>query len=198
MEFFNLDFWRDFVSNGGATLLGAVIGIPIALWLSNFQGKKEEKERKKKILQLLTQELLVNLGTVSGWKRRSDIFMIESLNLIVFIKLEHWDAFSDGGELQWIKDPVLLGTIAEAYNYLRMLKELCSKFFEMLSVQKFDQTGKVMPEIQHLVEKGISETMFEIQRALDAIEVADSKLFKKKIHLGKKIKNLFARYRKNA
>ena len=199
MEFFNQDFWRDFVSNGGATLLGAIVGIPIALWISNFQGKREENERKKKILNLLFQELLTNLGTVSGWKRRSNNFMIESLDLIVFLKLEHWDAFSDGGELQWIKNPTLLGTIAEAYNYIRMLRELCSKYFEALPIQKFDQSGEFISEVQKLVEKGIGETIIEIGRALEAIEAADKDLFKKEISLRTKfnsaVKKLFSRNR---
>jgi len=187
MEFFNIDFWRDFVSNGFATLLGVIIGIPIALWLSNFQNYKEEKERKKKILSLLKEELLVNIGPLSRWKNSSENFMIESISLLVFIKIEHWAAFSDGGELQWIKDPNLLGNISEAYNYLRMMKDLCNKYFVILPLQKYDQSKESIKEVMFLIERGIEETMIEIQNAIGAIseaekELSDENWFKRLLH----------------
>jgi len=176
MGFFNIDFWRDFISNSVATLLGVIIGIPIALWLSNFQNNMEEKERKKKILRLLKEEILVNIGPLNRWKKSSENFMIESLSLLIFIKIEHWAAFSDGGELQWIKDPNLLGKISDAYNYLRMMKDLCNKYFVILPLQKYDQSKESIREVMYLIERGIEETLIELNKAIEAISEAEKEL----------------------
>ncbi len=176
MEFFNIDFWRDFLSNGAATLLGAIIGIPIALWLSKFQQNKEELKRKNKILRLLKEELLVNIGPLSRWKKSANNLTTECMNLIVFIKIQHWSAFSDGGELQWIKNPDLLGKIADAYNYLRMIKDLCNKYVGIIPFPQYGKSNEAIPEIIQSIDKGIEETIHEIKTAIDAISIAEEKL----------------------
>ena len=107
MPFFDTSFWQNFVSNTLATIVGAVIlGIPIALWLNKHQEKSSEKERKKKILSLLREELLINLTQLSGWEK-NDNKRIEVNIIGPFLRNESWKAFSDGGELQWIKNPIL-------------------------------------------------------------------------------------------
>lgn len=53
MVFFDLPFWKDFVSNGLATLIGAVAGIPIALWLNRKVKQRVEQERKRELLIVL-------------------------------------------------------------------------------------------------------------------------------------------------
>ncbi len=39
------------------------------------------------------------------------------------MRSELWKAFSDGGEIEWIKDVDLLGEIATAYSLIRLVKE---------------------------------------------------------------------------
>ncbi len=58
INFLDITFWQSFVSNGLATLLGVVIGIPIALGISNYQEKQAEEEHKKKMLGCMLDELL--------------------------------------------------------------------------------------------------------------------------------------------
>jgi hypothetical protein len=69
MEFFSIEFWQSFVSNTFATFIGAGLGVLGALWLSGYQEKSSEKERKKKILRLLFHELLVNTSYLSGFQK---------------------------------------------------------------------------------------------------------------------------------
>jgi hypothetical protein len=115
MNFFDFSFCQDFASNALATFLGAIVGIPIALWLSRYQEKAVERERKSKILHLLREELRENLSILSGWekadyrKKNRDIHSIGPV-----LKDESWKAFSDGGDLEWIKDPTLLSNLADA------------------------------------------------------------------------------------
>jgi len=106
MEFFSAEFWQSFVSNALATCIGAGLGVLGALWLSRYQEKSSEKERKKKILRLLFNELLGNLTQLSAFQK-SQIKYREALTLSALLRNESWRAFSDGGELEWIKDPQL-------------------------------------------------------------------------------------------
>jgi len=75
MEFFDFVFWQNFVSNSLATLLGVVVGIPVALLIdrlvTQWQEKKEiskQKEallqRKNQLLQMLKDALQKNLALV--------------------------------------------------------------------------------------------------------------------------------------
>lgn len=173
MDLFDLSFWKDFLSNSLATFLGALIGIPVALWINNYQGRREEAERKNKILHLLTQELLMNFGALAHWKKR-DEKISNAAELHVFLKTEYWKAFSDGGELQWIKDPVLLSEIAEAYNFIRMVSEASNQFIN-LHQNTYRGSGvnaEILETLWRLIDEGAENTKFEITKALKSIENA--------------------------
>jgi len=44
VNFFDTTFWQSFLSNALATFLGVIIGIPVALWISQYRERKTEKE----------------------------------------------------------------------------------------------------------------------------------------------------------
>ncbi len=58
--FLDQSFWKDFTSNGVATLVGAVIGIPIAFYIERRINKRSDKERKKAILEAIITALIGN------------------------------------------------------------------------------------------------------------------------------------------
>jgi hypothetical protein len=118
LHIYGSSFVQNFLANWWATFLGVIIGIPIVLWTTKYQEVIVEKERKGKILRLLNEELLVNLGQLSGWQK-SDIKNFEALTLGGMLKDDTWKAFSDGGELEWIKDPGLLSDLSWAYGSIR-------------------------------------------------------------------------------
>jgi len=150
MNFFDFSFWQDFVSNAFATFLGAIVGIPIALWLSRYQEKAIEKERKSKIKQLLREELLENLSILSGWekadyrKKNRDIHSIGPV-----LKDESWKAFSDGGDLEWIKDPTLLSNLADAYYHVRIIRQISDRYLNIIYLGG-DDADK--PAIEHFAD----------------------------------------------
>jgi hypothetical protein len=64
-------FLENFMGNWAATMIGAVVGIPIALWMSRRQQREQERKdqetqqqeviaRKAKILNLIRSELQYN------------------------------------------------------------------------------------------------------------------------------------------
>lgn len=127
MPFFDLSFWQDFLSNGLATLLGVIVGIPVALWISGYQERKIERERKEKILISLWEELRYDRLVLNEWKQRKDTSDLGEY-LCSQLRTEAWRAFSDGGELEWVKDPILLNYLAQCYFCLRKVTFLSEKW----------------------------------------------------------------------
>ena len=123
-------FWFDFLSNTLATITGIIVGIPVAIFLSEYQERESELERKYKILRLVEKELSANHDKLGNWKDSGDK-QKDGLTLHAVLKTESWRAFSDGGELQWIKSPDLLGIISEAYYSIRSAQTLSERYFEV-------------------------------------------------------------------
>jgi len=71
MEFFDCQFWQDFVSNTLATVLGVLVGIPVALWVDRLVAHWQEArevsqkqvlaaQRRHQLLQMLREALQKN------------------------------------------------------------------------------------------------------------------------------------------
>ncbi len=54
--FFDISFWQNLVAGAIATLIGVIIGIPVALWLNNKFEKTRKVEDDKHKNQLLKEE----------------------------------------------------------------------------------------------------------------------------------------------
>jgi len=131
-----------FLGNLFATLIGIVVGIPIALAINRKQQRtieskaeeqryRDEAERKKKILNLVKTELEFNKNSLID--RQSQEHQTEQRTVLLPpLKDELWRAFSDGGELQWIKDLDLLDKIASAYHQIRTTIFLEQKYFDVI------------------------------------------------------------------
>ena len=140
--FFDFSFWQQFISNLGATFIGAAVGIPVALYVNRLVETSSETERKEKILLLLRDELIENLNLINEWLSSPN--PKEGVISVGYdIKTEVWDAFSDGGEIQWVKDPELLGKLANAFFRLKNMRETGSwNDMVMYYVKDISQTTK--------------------------------------------------------
>ena len=131
-------FQEGAMGNLFATILGVVVGIPIALEISRRQQASsqaavvaerlvETSARKRKILTLLRSELLSNKAKILV--RRDPIEHAKPRDVSTdFLSDVLWIAFSDGGELHCVDDPDLLSRIALAYHQIRStirLERLC-------------------------------------------------------------------------
>jgi hypothetical protein len=137
LAFFNYDFWQSFISNALATLIGAGLGVYGALWLNNHLEKSNRNERKKKILGVLLAEINENIVALEIWEVREINFNKLSsirepvISLYTSLSTVSWDAFSNGGELEWIDDPLTLNIFAANYNHInsiQYLADICINF----------------------------------------------------------------------
>ena len=168
MEFFSIEFWQSFVSNALATFIGAGLGVLGALWLSRYQDKSSEKERKKKILRLLFNELLINLTHLSGFQK-SQIKHKEALTLSALLRNESWKAFSDGGELEWIKDPKLLDDLSEAYFAIRSVMSLSDKYCQVSMLETNPMSFWTSSNLSSTIEYGVQYAIESLNLAFKEI-----------------------------
>ena len=122
-------FQEGAMGNLFATILGVIVGIPIALEINRRQqdaqqatalavSQREESQRKQKVLALIRSELLQNKNDIivrrkpitDGGKREVHTGSLRD---------EMWSAFSDGGELHYVNNPDVLASIAGAYYEIR-------------------------------------------------------------------------------
>lgn len=123
-----------------ATILGVLVGLPIALEVSRRQQSATQAAaalersadlavRRRKVLTLLREELQKNILGVM--ERMAPI--AQGAKRAVFthsLRNQLWLAFADGGELQYVDDPGLLATLAEAYHEVAYCILLEQKYFD--------------------------------------------------------------------
>ncbi len=123
-----------------------------------------EKERKKKILRLIYNELLGNVVQLSGFQK-SQVKYREALTLSALLRNESWRAFSDGGELEWIKDPELLDDLSEAYFSIRSVMSLSDKYFQVSMHETTSMSFWTGSNLASTIEQGV-------QFALESLDLA--------------------------
>lgn len=166
-NFMDYSFVQDFVSNLLSTIIGVALGIPAALWLNRRVEKQTTKERVKKIITLLKDELSYNEVEFARWEGNLDRVLNEIGSISSLLRTELWQAYSDGGELEWIKDVVLLSMLADTYYSIRAITTLADRYFEAL---QFGNGGRGLPV-------DVRDTLMEaIQYAVRSIRATKSKI----------------------
>jgi hypothetical protein len=169
------DAW-DFLNNLVATLAGIAIGVPVGLFVSRRQAEQEEAkrlrteadERKKrvtKIVSLLQRELRDGLTTLKRSKSAGAVSTWTGYNPI---KIELWQAFSDGGEIEWIDDPDLLDKLAAAYHHLRLHSTYQDSMLEVRCNAAY--TSEVFKEATAAIVSLISQ---QIDESIQVVTVAE-------------------------
>lgn len=116
---FDQSFCSDFLSNLLATVVGIFFGLPAALWLDRKARSRSERERKREARERVTKIITVLRSELQATDRAIGTINIELVNNYFPVTFESWNAFSDGGELQWLNDPDLLGTLSNTYASIR-------------------------------------------------------------------------------
>ena len=161
-------FWQNFFSNFLATLLGAIVGIPTAIWLSDKQRKLEDKAQSSRITPLLQEELRVNTTHLSSWQK-SDFQKVETLYSGIFLEDGAWTAFSASGELAFIHDPQLLKKLGHAYNSIRIVRSLSERYVNLTQLSDQNEREFLVGIVGPLLAKGISVALEDIRTAYLAI-----------------------------
>ncbi|MBN2266891.1 MAG: hypothetical protein JW725_00930 [Candidatus Babeliaceae bacterium] len=161
--------WQDFLPNFLATMLGAIVGIPIAISINNQQEAKKDRIQKDKIVPLLREELLVDFGHLASWQK-SNFQKLETVYTGIFLEDSAWKAFSDSGELAFIKDPELLKKISHAYSSMSILKLLSERYMDLAHLPDQKERDLLQAPVAYLISKGIDSALEDVSAALKSIK----------------------------
>jgi hypothetical protein len=189
------------MGNWAATMIGVILGIPIALEISRRQQAAESKQRETKILILLHNELQHNFLLFKKWVKlleqdlaiklaTTGTFQAElagekpiASQLIRVaqntpMKTELWKTFTEGGEIQWIKDLDILDKLSDAYYHIRELEELRENLLNVATVNGVDLSdARTYPMMMLAVVIQIQDVFPEIaQSVLDTTSAIRKKL----------------------
>lgn len=178
-------FRDSFLGNLLATIIGIIAGIPIALWVSRLQQNEQEKiekvfkqreeaEHTIKILSLVGKELEFDLTQLKKQKQGLSEYG-ERFLPIDGQKDELWNAFSDGGELQWIKDLHLLDIISIAYYDIRRVIHIEKLLLDAKRPQNYIADlvilrGKWLLEINQEVIESVELALNEINKVVEELK----------------------------
>lgn len=163
-------FWDQFWPQLIATLIGVAMGIPAALWISRFREEQSRKDSVQKILVLLRDELLFNKNQLEDWKNANAPDYRKSTGTYAVTKDELWKAFSDGGELEWIKDIELLAILADTYFTLNHARELEGINLALSPKHLIIQTGMDKDTVNSMFRRAIISSVKAIDLALHEID----------------------------
>jgi hypothetical protein len=127
-------FLDSTMGNWFATMIGVVLGIPIALGLSRWQQRQQEQQERTararetadhrtRVLHVIKNELQFNLERLATSRKGNG----ERKGKVTYargLKTAMWQALSHGGELQWIGNPELLEACSLAYYYAEYILTL--------------------------------------------------------------------------
>ena len=176
------NFVAGTLGNWFATMVGVVVGIPIALALSRWQQSTEERRlrsqtereaqtQKAKILVAIRTELNLNLELLASRREKIDT-QDQRIVQLPPLKDELWNAFSDGGELQWIKDVELLNALSSAYHDVRTVKFLEEQYFESLHYPgiRIQRDKHSHDQIMDYLDKMDPSVIQDLKRGIDLID----------------------------
>jgi hypothetical protein len=172
-----MDFWANFWPNFASDVAaGVILGALVALVISKRQNKAETQRRKEKILRLLKKELETNSDYINQSIPFSSQESMKDFDTINFLSLglsnEHWKAFSDGGELQWINDVEILSKLATAYHSIQMVKLSSSAIIRYFFVEQRSSIY-IAEHLDSQLKSDIQAALAYINEAIQHIENAD-------------------------
>jgi hypothetical protein len=120
----NIQYWDGAVSNWLATLLGIITGVPVALFLERRRADSEARNKKAEALRARNDVLRLISRELTDAIQRLSIRLGDGTSVPIDpMKTSAWNALRDSGNLVHISEPELLGTIADAYRLIAIIKD---------------------------------------------------------------------------
>jgi len=180
MDFFDVAFWQSVVSNFCATIVGAFLGVLLALIFDKQREESTEKKQKAKILKMLHDELVYNQKIIKVYYMKLEQpdnpdIRNYTWTMNANLKIEAWQSFSDSGDLQWINDPDLLLKISDAYHFIGSVSTLSDNYFQMSLTQSIPDSeisGWTIRKMKESLEEAIDLANDIVRIALEQIDEA--------------------------
>ena len=87
------------------------------------------------------------------------------------LRNELWKAYSDGGELEWIKNAALLAKIADAYYSIRSVMSLSDRYYDSTQYSTEQASPARIREVINTLRETLEHGSKSIKNTLKAIDV---------------------------
>jgi hypothetical protein len=115
------DFWRQFLQNFAATLLGVAIGIPVAFWWDRFQHRRRQADELERLrIALLTIVDAIDVNTKTFHAVLAEI--VEKPFYAPDLDVARWAAVQ-GEVIAHMRDPELQGDLAHYFERVAAFRE---------------------------------------------------------------------------
>ena len=170
MYFFNINFWQGFVGNLFATLIGVVVGIPVAFWINRRVEYITERDKRQQIKSTLTNELTLTDNRISLWVKDGKKGGNAVIILVQSIDDQLWNSLLAGGELQWIKDTKLLVVLSNTYTSIKNVRYVANKYHDALIHEGSITSKGVVSVLEKHLQSSLIATKDLIQLSLSILK----------------------------
>lgn len=118
-------FRQGYLAGLFATLIGVAVAIPLGLAADRWRGRSEQSERRTKLVQAIRDDLVAIREDLAG--RRRD----RSVVTVPFLGSGLWEAVAASGKIGDIDDPIVLRSIARAYDRIGVTRYLEKQLWEL-------------------------------------------------------------------
>lgn len=126
-------YWDGAIGNWLATLLGIIVGAPVALFMERKREdsvlktkKEEEKNILKSILTLIDKKLSENQEMISSR------LQLEGEIMTMPVKISNWEALKASGDLRYLSNQNLLGIISDTYRMIELVLETEKQIYKTI------------------------------------------------------------------
>ena len=88
----------------------------------------------------------------------------------VKLRDETWRAFSEGGELEWIKSTLMLSLLSNAYRRIRMVQVLSERHYNLINFRKERAGITILEEYIKLLKESVTKAKHSISVATSMID----------------------------
>lgn len=173
-------FWSSFCPNIVSTVVGIVIGVPIALWINSQAASVGERTRVEQERERLQRGLTVVLAAIDFNRERLQEFNAvlpnDQVPFDVGLDVSAWDVSRDE-IVPFLKNPDLQRRLAYHFSQFGTLARLSTLYLDQVvgvasALQGADRTRTALRN--HLLKK-IHELLDESQRLIQEVQATRSK-----------------------
>lgn len=119
-----VEYWDGAVGNWLATLLGIIVGIPVALSLERNR-ERAENEAKARVERQMRLDVLALLKRELAEAERSIVHRMSLGSSVPVepLKVSSWEAMKATGNLKYVSEPSLIEPISDAYRLIQVLAQ---------------------------------------------------------------------------
>jgi len=154
-----------------ATVMGVVIGLPVAAWLADRASAAERRKQAERE-DHKAAEMRIRILTIVRRELASSLPGLEEMADGTLTRFHYnvgrWNALTSSGDLKWIRTVSIIDDLAEAYEALEVVNILASDWLRTLDERAVPGEGQRL--VRRLAGEAARDATAAIGRALQILD----------------------------